>query len=63
MAEATSTTLRRAKLLDRLPLNLLVAGNNHLRNALARLDGEGLVAKVHEDNLNLATIVGIDSAR
>ena len=41
---------------------LLVAGDNHLRDAFARLDGYVFCGEVNKDYANLAAVVGIDGA-
>lgn len=62
MTEASGTSLRLGKNLHSLPFGLLVAGDDHLGNALAVLDEERLVGEIDKDDADLATIVGIDGA-
>ena len=62
MTEASGTSLRLGKYLYGFPFCLLVAGDDHLGNALAVLDDKRLVREIDKDDAYLATIVGINSA-
>lgn len=62
MTEAAGTSFRFGKYLYGFPFRLLVAGDDHLGDALAVLDEKRLVGEVDKDDADLATIVGIDGA-
>ena len=63
MSKPACATLGLVERLDRYPLRPVVPCDHHLADPLAIVDGEGLVREVHQDNANLATIVGIDRPR
>ena len=49
MTEASGTSLRLGKNLHSFPFGLLVAGDDHLGNALAVLDEERLVGEIDKE--------------
>ena len=61
MTEAAGTSFRFGKHFHGFPFRLLVAGDDHLGDALAVLDDKRLVGEINKDDADLATIVGIDS--
>jgi len=62
VTEASCTALGVVKHLDCMPLDSLVAGNDHLADALTVLDGLWLIAQIGDDNAHLTTVVCIDGA-
>ena len=60
-ASAASSIL--IKLRDQLPLHDLMAGNDHLSDALAVVERKGLLGEIDHKDLQLTTIIRIDSPR
>lgn len=51
------------KLRDQLPLHDLMAGNDHLSDALTVVERKGLLGEIDHKDLQLTTIIRIDSPR
>ena len=51
------------KLRDQLPLHDLMTGNDHLSDALAVVERKGLLGEIDHKDLQLTTIIRIDSPR
>ena len=62
MSEAACATLSLFQNIRLLPLCLFVAGDDHLCDAVAIIDGEGHIGQVDEDDTDLTAVVGIDGA-
>ena len=58
-ASAASSIL--IKLRDQLPLHDLMTGNDHLSDALAIVERKGLLGEIDHKDLQLTTIIRIDS--
>ena len=63
MSISTFTTFCLVEFLNNAELTLLVAGDDHLCDALTLGDDERLVREVYEQHSNLATIIGVNGAR
>ena len=62
MSEASVAALRHIEALDKLPIEFLMPGHNHLCNALAITYDKVGVRQIDHYDPHLSTIVGIDSA-
>ena len=62
VSEAAAATLGVAEFLHLYDFGLLVAGDDHLGDALAVVDDEVFLREVDEDDAYFAAVVGVDGA-
>ena len=63
MSESSGASFRFVEYFFGLPCHVRMGGNNHLANPLAVVYCERFVRQVHQNNADLAAIIGIDRTR